>query len=64
MRSNCGMENPSPSVRWAGNIFCLLVLICAFGGSVDRENQPVKHRCRCRVIPTATFIFDLKVVTS
>src|SRR5712691_9032839 len=50
VRSNCGMENTSPSVRCAGNIFCLLVLICAFGGSVDRENQPVKYRCRCRVI--------------
>src|SRR6266481_3474815 len=49
VRSNCGMENTSPSVRCAGNIFCLLVLICAFGGSVDRENQPVKYRCRCRV---------------
>jgi hypothetical protein len=43
------MENTSPSVRCAGNIFCLLVVICAFGGSVDRENQPVKYRCRCRV---------------
>src|SRR5882672_6529486 len=42
------MENTSPSVRCAGNIFCLLVVICAFGGSVDRENPPVKYRCRCR----------------
>src|SRR5713101_3389663 len=50
VRSNCGMENTSPSVRCAGNIFCLLVVICAFGGSVDRENQPVKYRCRCRDI--------------
>src|SRR5882762_8060629 len=48
-RSNCGRENPSPSVRCAGNICCLLVVVCAFVGSVDRENQPVKHRCRCRV---------------
>src|SRR5712691_3846928 len=48
VRSNCGMENTSPSVRCAGNIFCLLVVICAFRGSVDRENQPVKYRCRCR----------------
>src|SRR5438552_588999 len=48
VRSNCGRENPSSSVRCAGNICCLLVVVCAFGGSVDRENQPVKHRCRCR----------------
>src|SRR6266436_2455867 len=49
VRSNCGRENPSSSVRCAGNICCLLVVVCAFGGSVDREKQPVKHRCRCRV---------------
>ena len=49
VRANCGREHPASSVRGAGNICCLLVGVCAFGGSVDRENQPVKHRCRCRV---------------
>src|SRR2546425_4436955 len=44
------MANTSPAVRYAGNIFCLLGLLCAFGGSVGRENQPVKCRCRCRAI--------------
>jgi hypothetical protein len=43
--SNLGMENASPSVRYAGNILCLLRgVISACGSSVCRENQCVKCR--------------------
>src|SRR6266516_7733067 len=51
------MENASPSVRYVGNILCLLrVVISACGSSVCRENQCVKCRRRCRYSPTATLL--------
>src|SRR5687767_13541175 len=48
--SNVGMAKPSPSVRLAGNMRCLLVVYRGWRSSVARKFYEVNSRRRCRVI--------------
>jgi hypothetical protein len=43
------MANPSPAVRQAGNICCLLVIERVSRSSISSGGSHVKDRCRCRV---------------
>src|SRR5438132_5138709 len=49
-RSNVGMAKPSPPVRQAGNIWCLLEIHGVCRRSVPSGCAKVKYKCRCRVI--------------
>src|SRR5205807_4279370 len=48
-RSNVGMAKPSPPVRQAGNIWCLLEIHGVCRRSVPSGCAQVKYKCRCRV---------------
>src|SRR2546427_5137165 len=59
-RSNVGIAKPSPPVRQAGNIWCLLVIREVYRRSVPSGCAQVKYRCRCRGMVHISFIHQIR----